>query len=587
MSHSVQTRTIREHVTLASILVILLLLVFVASWQLAPSVVEQRRDSGIFAYTGKVIREGGLPYVDAWDNKLPGVYYIDALAFVLFGTNRWALWLIENITIALAALTLYWLLKQTRRERLGVWTGPLLFVLFVRHPGLVSDVNFTEPYALLPQVVVFAAGYQFLREPRTRWAFVVGFAAGVALVIKQTTVGVALAFIPAIVISRHPVMGTSRRWKWLGGIVLGGLTCLGLVALFLLANGILDDALKASFVAASDFHTWVSAESEWLGETVLTTFTRTPFLLVFGPFVPFLVIGIRVAVRRGLAYPHANRQAATDATLALWAVITLVIDLLLSNVTNRGYAHYYITLIPAMVLLMTFSQPVLAGTVARGDRRSRRAAKWLRAYLVVLLVGVPLGTTLVRFYLANWDVTGPQRIDAVAQYVAEHTAPEDTVLVWGVDTAINFQANRDSPTQYSYGYPLIVPDEDSEQNVQEMLDDLAHRQPRMIVDTTMRDGLRIPPLDEGRRQQWWAEGGRRDVEPLEPIYRFVEAHCHITREIDRVAIYHCRYDLQIDSPLAPLLEPPGRGILAIWDHITQNYGDAVTATFEQGWDQAK
>ena len=76
-----------------------LVLVFFVSLQYAPSVTSQRRDSGIFAYTGKVITEGGLPYADAWDNKLPGVYYIDALAFVLFGTNLWALWLIENITL--------------------------------------------------------------------------------------------------------------------------------------------------------------------------------------------------------------------------------------------------------------------------------------------------------------------------------------------------------------------------------------------------------------------------------------------------------------------------------------------------------
>ncbi len=75
-----------------------LVLVFVVSLQYAPSVSQQRRDSGIFAYTGKVITEGGLPYADAWDNKLPGVYYIDALAFLLFGTNLWALWLIENFT---------------------------------------------------------------------------------------------------------------------------------------------------------------------------------------------------------------------------------------------------------------------------------------------------------------------------------------------------------------------------------------------------------------------------------------------------------------------------------------------------------
>ena len=73
MNRSMRERLALALVSRARLIGILLVLVFVASLQLAPSVIEQRRDSGIFAYTGKVIREGGLPYVDAWDNKLPGV----------------------------------------------------------------------------------------------------------------------------------------------------------------------------------------------------------------------------------------------------------------------------------------------------------------------------------------------------------------------------------------------------------------------------------------------------------------------------------------------------------------------------------
>ncbi len=132
--------------------VIIGVLAVLISLQLAPSVIGQGRDSGTFAYTGWVIRNGGLPYVDAWDNKPPGVYYLDALAFELFGTSRWALWLIETIFIGLAALVTYNLLRRAFPQRVLAWTGVVIFLSYARHPVLIRDTNFTESFALLPQI---------------------------------------------------------------------------------------------------------------------------------------------------------------------------------------------------------------------------------------------------------------------------------------------------------------------------------------------------------------------------------------------------------------------------------------------------
>jgi 4-amino-4-deoxy-L-arabinose transferase-like glycosyltransferase len=552
-----------------------LALVFVVSLQYAPSVTNQRRDSGIFAYTGKVITEGGLPYVDAWDNKLPGVYYIDALAFVLFGTNLWALWLFENLTLVITALVLSWVLKQAFREQTKLWLGPVLLILFVRHPGLISDVNFTEPYALLPQVVILAAGYQFLRQPSYRLGFLIGFASGVALLIKQTTVGGALMFVPAILISRHPVLGTPARWRWLTVIVAGGLTCLGLVALYLLANGILDDALQASFVAATSFHDWVSNGSAWIGATVIKTLTATTFPLVYGPFFPFIGVGMALALRRVRDFPYPDRQTATDATLAIWAALTFVLDMILANITNRGYAHYYVTLVPSVILLTMLSLPAMARYVARSGFRVRLVFAALRLELIVFFIVVPIVASLIRFWVAGWDVVGPERITPLATYVMENTEPGDGVLVWGADTAINFQSGRDSPTPYNYGYPLIVPNEESGENVRQMVKDLERNKPVMIVDTTLRDGNRIPPLHPLLRQLWWFEGGRRDTERLDPIYRFVESYCHVATEYDGAVIYRCRYPIRTGVPGGVLIDPPIQAAATIWNDVVDQYQQPV------------
>lgn len=538
----------------------LLLLVFLFSAQLAPTVIEQRRDSGIFAYTGKVIAEGGRPYIDAWDNKLPGVYFINALAFVLFGTNRWALWLVENITLVATCLVMFRLLQRIYRHQAEAWTGTLILVLLARHPGLVPDTNFTEPYALLPQVIVFAAGYQFLREPRYGWCFLIGFAAAAAFLIKQTTVGVALTFIPAILISGHPVIHRRRRIRWLSAMVLGGVSLLGVVAAYLVVNGILDDALEASFVAASEFHKWVGRNSSSLIGSVYSTMTNEAFPVVFGPLLPFLIIGTRVAVKQAGYVPRRQRQPAANVTLGIWAALTFAVDLVLSNMTGRAYEHYYVTLIPATVLLVTLSLPTIERYRQRAQGRRRVLARGLQLVLLAQLVLLPLGATVVRFWMAQWEIAGPVKSNEIALYVAARTDPDETVLVWGADTAINFQSGRDAPTQYSYGYPLIVPGEATEENIRDMVDDLERGRPALIVDTTLRDGNRVPPLDPVRRGLWLSEGGRDDVANLGPIYQFVEDHCRAITVIDQAVVYHCRYTLTEGSPLMPLVEPLARGL---------------------------
>lgn len=518
----------------------LLALAVVPSLQLAPTVIQQGRDSGIFAYTGKVIAEGGLPYRDAWDNKPPGVYYIDALAFILFGANRWAIWLIETITVFFTGVVLFALLSQIYEQRRMAWIGAGAFALLVRHPGLVSDTNFTEVYALLPQMICFWAGYQFLRTPRYGWAFVIGLSAGLAFLTKQTTIGVAVAFIPAILISRHAVMAARRRWAWLGATILGGLSSLAGVAGYLWLKGILVEAIDATFIAPMAFHNWVSRESVSFWDTVVQTLTASTASVVIGPLLPFLAIGIVAAVRRLLSHRLRGQGLTATQTLMVWAALTFGADLILTNPTSRGYGHYYVTLLPSVVILVVYSVSVIAqrGTPTRLAGRMGRALVW--TYLFGAVAGGAIGGTIYRLWTVDWELTGPVRNITLTEYVMENTTPDDTVLVWGATTAINFQSDRNSPMPYHYGYPLIVPGYTTEEEIWQIARDLEMNLPTLILDSTMVDGDRIPPLDPERRREWWSKGGRRDVANLGPIYQLVAKYCTLVDEIEQTAIYRCQ-----------------------------------------------
>ncbi len=114
-------------------------------------------DNAMFAYAGRAIAEGRLLYVNVWDNKLPGVYYVNALWQILFG-QRYVLHAAAEICIALLSGTLLALVLRSLSVRAWLPTPVVLVLLLC----LALPLNTTEAYALpLLLAAVLAARHAF------------------------------------------------------------------------------------------------------------------------------------------------------------------------------------------------------------------------------------------------------------------------------------------------------------------------------------------------------------------------------------------------------------------------------------------
>ena len=511
-------------------LLLIIIVVMLNMTTVLPTISSQGRDSGIFAYTGQVIADdGGLPYRDAWDNKPPGVYYIDALAFKLMGANLWALFAIETAFVMVASFLFWLMLRSMFQHEWLALAGALMFVLLVRHGALVRDSNRTEVYAVLPQVMCLALGYQFLRRPGVRWGLLLGLAASMAFLIRQTTVGVALAFIPAILITQHSALNNPRRWHWLASMIAGGLAGLGITAVYFMAHGAFDDLFRSAFVMPSQFHEWVGQAEDQHLPFFISVLTSAYFTQIFLPLLPFFVY---------LGWGVYRRWENYDRTLATWVLLMFVVDLFTIDLTGRSYEHYYITLMPSLALVMALG---LHRLVIHTD--ATRLRQLAIAYLVLNMVLV-VGSTIREYDQQQGTLFGPELKHRMAVYLQENTAPDDKVLVWGATSSINFQSRRDSPTQHHYAYALLVPGMTTEDDIQEFIDDLARERPVIILDRSIGAGNRVPPLGLEDRERWWATGGRTDIMDLQPVFDFVAAHCVPDSdqiEPGRSRIYRCTY----------------------------------------------
>ena len=102
-------------------------------------------DSGIFLYGAQTILHGAVPYRDFWENKPPGIYFIDAVGLWLGGGSRWGIWALEWISLWLAACFGFQAIREAFGNIPALFAGASLLAAFAR---VFQGGNFTEEYAL-------------------------------------------------------------------------------------------------------------------------------------------------------------------------------------------------------------------------------------------------------------------------------------------------------------------------------------------------------------------------------------------------------------------------------------------------------
>jgi hypothetical protein len=490
-----------------------------------PTMVDQGRDSGVYTYTAEVLYEGGLPYRDAWDNKGPGIYYIDAAGFALFGVNRWALWLMEMFFIMATAAIFYLLAVGLFPRTRTVFVGTFLFILMARHGSLIGNGNLTESFALLPQVTFLWLGFRFIRAPSILTGLMLGLVSSAAFIIRQNAVGMAISFVPILWLLGVLQIRSARSWLLVGSMVVGGLFGLGLVTFHL--RDALPEAYSAIVVSPLKLHNWVNQERVYPWTAVIQSLFWPTARYIFWPFIPFIGLAL-VWIKR-----HRHDIDSSNSILYVWIAATFFLDLYFGNMTGKAYSHYYLSFVPIIVLLITLGYDQL-----HHRPRWLVAAGWV--YIGFLAIGTAHGQyNRIERVPDTWD--DAVIVSPLSVYVEENTAPDDTVLVWGISSYVNFQSGRLSPTQYHYGYPLVVPDYADAEFVADLIADLERNQPSMIVDRAINDGNRIPPLGEEDRAAWFADHGRHDTQDLQAVFDFVAAHCTPIERIHRARIYRCNY----------------------------------------------
>ena len=423
------------------------------------------RDSGVFLYTGWRILNGEVPYRDIWDHKPPVIFYIDALGLLISGNSRWGVWLIEFVSIFLAAYIGFQLIRkifgaESAIISLFLWLLPFFF--------MNAGGNITTEYTLLLQFICLWLVYEIDKKNSSyiRW-FLIGAVSTFSFFTKQTTIGIGVAIVLYFTFSR---LQSGKLKQWLHEFLLiisGSLSICAGVFLLLFLQGGLSQFWSAAFKYNLVYISPQNRNSMLVGLFQLVLLTKSGLFL-------FSLSGYII----GLIY-YKKYTASPWRPLLSIGLLDLPIELVMINLSDRFYSHYYITLIPVLALFAGYSCWIFFSQLT-----SLGVPKTFMRICLVLGIIIFIWSSFGSYQYYIYDLAkNTDKASTVINYIQNSTLPNDYVLLWGAETSVNYLSLRRSPSRFVYQYPLYIRNYTDRQMIEEFLGDVIRNQPKLIIDT--------------------------------------------------------------------------------------------------------
>jgi hypothetical protein len=475
-------------------------------------------DSGYYLYFGQQILQGKTPYLDLWEGKPPGIFYINALGLLLGRGTRWGIWMLELVFLLISAGLGFYAIWRLYGFFPALF-GSIIWLWGIQ--GVLQGGNMTEEFALPFNFAAVLFFILAIQAPQKRtYPFLMGISFALSLLLRpnNATVHVAIAFawLVFLVLQRSSIRLFLFRLRW---SFFGALLIIGALSLFLLASRNLLEMLEAAFF----FSFYMTEDRAGFFSSLRAGLTY------IGIPAGFALLGYLL-----LAFLADKRQEWD-----LFLVFLLPVDVLFSGLSGRGYPHYYITWMPALAFLSAHLLAGIPKLCAAFQARQSRVVIATLIFLSVFLVSPLQDLFFSLRHVATNRQQGVQMDSPIAAYLRQNTAPNDFVLVWGGRLVYNYLSHRESPSAILFNYPLMVETPISDRLSDRFLDEVKSKPPAIIVDGYAINQDFVPSLDPKTRLE--QESGDRLWKPMpyniEQFYQFVQENYIPEIEIDGVQLY--------------------------------------------------
>lgn len=528
-------------------LLLLLVLAAVVFIRLRLSPMPLDRDEGEYAYFGRLMLDGVMPYLTAYNLKWPGTYAGYAAIMAVLGQSAVAIRLGLTLVNLLTAFLVYRIGRRCTSGSGACLAAGVYLVLSIS-PSVLGLAAHAEHFVLVPGLI----GVWLAQEPgdhrRHGRLVLAGVAAGVATIMKQSGAAFFVFQLAWVVLCAHRErLGVRTAAGRLASLAAGFAAPIGIMLI-----GIASTGAFGRFW----FWTWTYARAYAANTTLAAgagNLAAQLWRMVHA--APVLWIGVSLGVWTLFTSRADARHRVFAGVFAGSSFLGVCAGLNFSP-------HYAVLVLPAAALLAGMA--VAAGTefVVGRPRWSRLAGIWVWLAAAGVAQALYLGRGL---YFVQTPPAASRTIYrfnpyieaiAVGSYLRTHCPQEAGIAVIGSEPEICFYARRRSVTGYLYTYAMLENQPYAGKMQREFFAEIEQGAPAYVVFVDLaaswlhgaqsgRGGrntvldwfqryerenltlLGLVELSDGREQEWqWRFAGPKAAQPSGPwiaIYRRMPA----------------------------------------------------------------
>ena len=418
-------------------------------------------DDQMFGYFGWRIASGARVYLDVWDNKPPGIYWMNALGFLL-GAGTYAGVVALCAAALVASHVLFFLTCASLFFRGAAALATILLSFFLTNIFYQGGTNRTETFLVVFELAgVLTYVRAFAHDRWWRWLLAGAFC-GAAFLFKQ----VGLAAWGAMGLHLL-ILAVTRDIRWrdalLRGLLLaGGVACVcAAAAAYLAWQGALRDALFATFTFnaayfavgdSSFFDTWLNRH---MLKNHLLPRLRLPVLMAIAACIHATVWRLKPLFRPPEIERPLREFGPTCPRYMLFFALWTLIALYGASVSPHHFRHYLIPCIAPLMFLAAYLVNVLKTEISLTRRLAQRG--WVVACFVAMGYFAWDAARLqwedaARVWFERWGSArpGPDGVarpnlspwEKIGAEVALRTTPDQTIYCWGYWPGVYLYAQR-------------------------------------------------------------------------------------------------------------------------------------------------
>lgn len=453
------------------------------------------RDQGIFAYHGFGLINGLVPYIDMWDHKPPGIYYLYTLALRLFGMKYSSINMFDILWRVGTCIAMFYLGRRLYSRNEGYLAALIYGMTATVMAGTFWWVAQAEGFMVLP--LTLSVFFLLDKKGRMGSRILAGAMAGAAITLKTTAMlHLIFLYFAVFYLIKDKTWEPNPRYGRFLGFTYGLVSSLVPTLLYFSLTGALPELIRDVFVF-NLYHSTVGGDISLFFENGVKLTSR-------------LLLPAAFALIYGIA-----RKKPDSRLMLIWLAFS-VTEILIQR--KFFFYHFFIVLAPLVPLsargVVLFYDWCAKGISRYAPTDKKAIAAFSKALIVILLVvyGIWYWGIYVlyqinyrnftylqgkiherqyysRFQDQSGDFSFMDDMDA-AHYITANSRPGARILVFGFEPLVNFLAGRIAPTRFNSDYPLTFTPNNKvstslrERNRKIFIEELVESPPALILVAT-------------------------------------------------------------------------------------------------------